>query len=110
VALTDAQLTQMASAASWKFDVDFKDYRTDSVTYTGDGVEDLDQLIVRLSGTFVIQPRILCDVGSLFSDWRAATVNDVIALKAKYIELNGTVNKPAWPWTPLNGNATEITR
>jgi hypothetical protein len=99
----------MASAASWKFDVDFRD-RTDAVTYTGDGVEDLNQLIVRLSGTFVVQPRILCDVGSLFSDWRQATIDDVYALKEKYLELNGTVNKPAWPWTEPHGNSTEIQR
>ena len=110
MAITAAQIEQMARAASWKFDVDFRDRIGDPVTYTGDGVQDLDQLIVRLSGTFVIQPRMQCDVGSLFSDWRAATVGDVIALKAKYIELNGTVNKPAWPWTDPNGNATEITR
>lgn len=107
--LTDAQIDRLAQAASWKFDVDFKDYRTDSVVSTGDGVDDLDKLIVQLSGTFVIQPRILCDVGSTFSDWRKANVDDVTALKARYIEYYGTVSKPATPWGTPNGNATEIT-
>jgi hypothetical protein len=108
--LSDAQIDRLAQVASWKFDIDYKDYRTDPVVFTGDGVDDLDKLIVQLSGTFVIQPRVLCDVGSLFSDWRKANVDDVIALKAKYITYYGTVSKPETPWSIPNGSATEITQ
>lgn len=106
--LTDAQIDQLAKTASWKFDVDYKDYKTDPVVFTGDGVEDLDRLIINLSGTFVIQPRVLCDVGMTFSQWRKANVDDVIALKARYIAYYGTVNKPEVYWQPSNGSATEI--
>ena len=106
--LPDAQIDRLAQSASWKFDVDYKDYRTDPVVFTGDGVDDLDKLIVQLSGTFIIQPKVLCDVGSTFSDWRIANVDDVIALKAKYITYYGTVAKPPIMEDFVRGTAFEI--
>lgn len=97
----------MAKAASWKFDVDFKDLR-DTVTYTGDGVDDLDHLIGRLEGPFFQQPKIYCDVGKLFSSYVLVTVDDVRALRQRYIEVNGTVDKPQVYYDVRQGSAVEL--
>ena len=101
VVLTDAQLDALARRASWTFDVDFRD-RNDSVVFFGDGVDDLDSLIVAVEGN-IFTPRILCDVGILFSGYVRVTVEDVKALKARYIEVWGTVSKPSWWIDPATG-------
>ena len=106
--LTEEQLDWLAKTASWKFDVDFKDLR-DSVTYAGDGVDDLTALINRLEGPLVRQPRVLCDVGKLFSSWIIVTVDDVHALRQRYIEINGTVGKPPSYYDRRPGTTVEVT-
>ena len=107
MALTQEQIDWLAKTASWKFDVDFRDLR-DSVTYTGDGVDDLDMLINRLTGPLFQQPRILCDIGKLFSSWVPVTVDDIQALRLRYIEINGTVGKPLSYYDTPPGHVTEI--
>jgi hypothetical protein len=108
VVLKPAQIDFLARAASWKFDIDFKDHIGDPVTYFGDGVDDLDALIIRLSGTFVIPPRVLCDVGKLFSQYIAVGVPDIEALRDRYIEIWGTVAKPPVVEDFKKGTASEI--
>lgn len=92
--LTDAQLDRMARSASWTFDVDFHD-RSDSVVFYGDGVDDLNSLLVAVQGN-IKTPKIVCDVGSLFSSYKIVTVEDIQALKDKYISIWGTVSKPPY--------------
>lgn len=101
MALTDAQLTLLAKQAAWKFDLGIKDARNfnDSVVYTGDGVDDLDKLIDRLSvlnGNTAY--RLQVDIGSLFSSYVTVAFSDVVALRAKYISIFGTVSKPPYPY------------
>jgi hypothetical protein len=108
VVLTTEQLDFLAKTASWKFDVDFKDLR-DSVTYTGDGVDDLDMLINRLTGPLYMQPKILCDVGKLFSSWIIVTVDDIYALRGRYIEIHGTASKPPEYYDQRAGSTIEVT-
>lgn len=108
VVLTTEQIDWLAKTASWKFDVDFKDLR-DSVTFFGDGVDDLDSLLNKLNGPLVRQPRIICDVGRLFSSWVQVTVDDIYALRARYIEIYGTVAKPLVYYEPTPGTSIEVT-
>lgn len=110
VVLTDDQLESLARKAEWKFDVSFKNERgaDDAVVYTGDGVDDLTKLISRLESmtTSGGTPRykILCDTGGLFSNYVIVTVDDVYALRAKFIEIWGTVAKPPyWDYDAIIG-------
>ena len=108
VVLTTEQIDWLAKTASWKFDVDFQDLR-DSTTFTGDGVDDLDALINRLTGPLYRQPKVLCDVGKLFSSWTIVSVDDVYALRERYIEIHGTASKPPEYYDMPPGNVVEIT-
>jgi hypothetical protein len=107
VVLTDAQIDFLVKCAAWKFDVAIKDARnaSDSSVYAGDGVDDLDRLINLLEGNTLpngaTQMRVTCDVGRTFSQYITVTVDDVYALRARYIQFWGTVNKPPY-W---NGDA-----
>lgn len=110
VKLTDAQLALLAKQAAWKFDLGIKDARNfnDSVVYTGDGVDDLDKLINRLqglNGTTAYQLQV--DIGSLFSNYVRVTLDDVVALRLKYISIFGTVSRPGYPFdVPLYTQTT----
>jgi len=112
VVLTDQQLTYLAKTASWKFDVAIKDARNfnDSVVYTGDGVDDLNGLIDRLeSMNGVTRFVVSVDVGSLFSNYVLVTLDDIYALRAKYISIFGTVTKPGYPYdVPLIQATKEV--
>ena len=107
VVLLPEQIDFMAKAACWKFDVDFKDLR-DSVVYEGSGVGDLDRLIATLEGPLMQQPKVLCDVGKLFSSYVLVTVDDVYALRQRYIEVYGTVNKPQIYYDVRQGSAVSL--
>lgn len=95
VVLTNAQLDYLARRADWKFEFGTRDARNaiDSAVYTGDGVDDLDRLIARVTG--VLGSVLIVDVGSSFSDYLRITVDDVYALRQRFIEVWGTVSKPA---------------
>ena len=108
VVLTDAQLDFMARAASWKFNVDFRVTSGDPVVFTGDGVDDLDALISRIQSTAPLPVRMQLDVGKLFSQYVAVTVDDVVALRQRYIDIYGTVSKPQTPFQQTTGEAVEI--
>lgn len=112
VVLTDIQLERLARTAEWKFDVSFKNERgaDDAVVYTGDGVDDLTKLIDRLESMTTsggaARYKILCDTGDLFSNYVIVTVDDVHALRAKFIEIWGTVSKPPyWDYDAIAGGA-----
>lgn len=112
VVLTIDQLTYLAQSAQWKFDVSFKNERgaDDAVIYTGDGVDDLNQLINRLEGMTTSngysRVKMLCDTGKLFSNYVITTVEDVYALRQRYIEIWGTVDKPTYPYNVPVSQAT----
>lgn len=114
VALTIEQLAYLAGVASWKFDVSFKNERgaDDAVVFTGDGVDDLTALINRLEGMTTTngysRVKVICDTGKLFSNYVPVTVDDVYALRQKYIETWGTVNKPDYNYRSAPGVATPI--
>ncbi len=95
--LTPAQQQILAQRAQWYFDIYFGP-PGDWVTFTGDGVDDLDSLISRLNTNaqynFNMSQRFMCDVGGQYSDWRPFDIEDVYAIRAYYIEFYGDVNKP----------------
>lgn len=110
VVLTAAQLDYMARSASWKFDVSVKDARNayDSVVYTGDGMDDLTKLIDYLENLTLAngarQFKMQCDVGATFSNWVNVTIDDVYALRARFIEIWGSVAKPPyWDYSAIVG-------
>lgn len=95
--LTPAQHRDIARRAQWYFDCYFGQ-PGDSVVFTGDGIDDLDDLIARLvcngSYNFNRNQRFMCDVGTQYSDWRPFDVDDVSAIKTQYVDFYGTVSKP----------------
>jgi hypothetical protein len=97
VKLTPEQQRDIARRAQWYFDCYFGP-PGESVVFTGDGVEDLDQLISRLqfNGTtnFFRNQKFFCDVGTQYSDWKPFDIDDVVAIKAFYEAYYGDVNKP----------------
>lgn len=110
VVLTTAQLDYLARSAAWKFDVAFRDARNayDSVVHTGDGMDDLTRLISFLESLTLAngshQFRMQCDVGTTFSNWVNVTIDDVYALRQRFIEVWGSVAKPPyWDFSAIAG-------
>ena len=95
----------MVLSASWKFDVDFRDGR-DPVIFTGDGAEDIASLLNAILSSSRV-PRILADVGALFSNYIIVTIDDVYALQSRYLSYWGTVNKPPY-WDPPRGEGSAV--
>jgi hypothetical protein len=97
VGLTQVQIDYMAQRAYWQFYLQ-ENYREargyDPVMITGDGVDDLNQLIARIENWGTQFTRVMCDVGSAFSVYKESSVSDVYALRTAYISVWGTVNKP----------------
>lgn len=95
--LTSAQHRDIARRAQWYFDCYFGP-PGDSVVFTGDGIEDLDELISRLNNNaatnFNASQRFMCDVGTQYSDWRQFDIEDVYAIKDQYLAYYGNVNRP----------------
>lgn len=110
VVLTAQQLDYLARSASWKFDVSFRDSRNafDSVIHTGDGMDDLTKLIDYLENLVLpngsVPYRIQCDTGTTFSNWITVSVDDVYALRQRFIEIWGSVAKPPyWDYDAIIG-------
>ena len=95
--LTSAQQRDIARRAQWYFDCYFGP-PGDSVVFTGDGIEDLDNLTARLNENaatnFNASQRFLCDVGTQYSDWRPFDIEDIYAIRAQYLACYGNVNRP----------------
>jgi hypothetical protein len=95
--LTSDQHRDIAQRAQWYFDCYFGP-PGDSVVFTGDGVEDLDELISRLNANaaqnFSSVQRFMCNVGSQYSDWRQFDIEDVYAIKDQFLAYHGNVNRP----------------
>lgn len=96
--LTPEQHRDIARRAIWYFDCFFGASSGDSVVFTGDGIEDLDNLISRLNNNaaynFSLHQRFVCDVGTQYSTYRPFDVEDVIAIRAQYLLYYGNVNRP----------------
>ena len=87
--LTSDQQKAIARKANWYFDCYFGMNHEDSVVFTGDGVDDLDSLLVRLNFAINhqgigVNSRFLAEVGGVYSDWRPFDVEDVQVLRAHY--------------------------
>jgi len=95
--LTPEQQRLLARRAQWYFDCYFGP-PGDYVTFTGDGVDDLDSLIARLNTNaqynFNRNQRFLCDVGGQYSDWRNFDIEDVYAIRYYFIQYYGDVSRP----------------
>jgi hypothetical protein len=97
--LTADEQKAMARKAQWSFDCYFGLNTQDSVVFTGDGVEDLDNLIARLQfavsnhGTGV-NSRFQADVGTQYSVYRPFDIEDVRAVRSYYVAIYGVVDKP----------------
>ena len=98
--LTPQDQQAIARRAIWYFDCYFGMNHDDSVVFTGDGVDDLDALVLRLRAAFSqpgavgVRSRFMCDVGTQYSSYKAFDIEDVLAIRAYFIEYYGYVNKP----------------
>jgi len=100
VPLTQQQIQYVAQRASWYVEFDYHnitaDNQGDPVVLTGDGVDDLDNLLIRID----TNPgcRMKMDVGRQYSSFQPCTRADIVNLRHFFIEYYGTVNKPGVPW------------
>ena len=96
--MTHEQHRDVARRANWYFDCYFGALSEDSVCFNGDGVEDLDRLISRLTDNLANNrsrnQKFMCDVGGQYSDWRPFDIADVQAIRAEYVAVYGEVNRP----------------
>ena len=97
--LDDAILQHLAQKACWYVDCDFRD-NADSCVLTGDGVDDLDQLL-RIIDTNP-HMRMTLDVGQTNSIYRPVVREDIVALREAYVAVWGETNKPAF-WNDPKG-------
>jgi hypothetical protein len=95
--LTSVQHRDIARRACWYFDCYFGP-PSDSVVFTGDGLEDLNSLIERLNNNAAhnrsLHQRFQCDVGTQYSDWRPFDIEDVTAIRTQFIAFYGSVDRP----------------
>lgn len=97
--LTAEEQKLIARKAIWYFDCYFGMNTDDSVVFTGDGVDDLDVLISRLTkaaeeGGIGVNARFLADTGTTWESWKAFDVEDVQAIRQYYVAIYGEANKP----------------
>lgn len=96
--LTADQQRDVARRAIWYFDCFFGALSEDSVVFTGDGVEDLDRLISRLTDNAaqnkMPHQKFMCDVGTQYSEWRPFDLDDLVAIRAQFVTSYGNVNRP----------------
>ena len=96
--LTPVQQQALAQKAHWYFDCYFGAALSESVVFTGDGLDDLDRLISRITANATDNPargqRFLCDVGGTFSDWRPFDLEDLNAIRQLYVYYHGVTDKP----------------
>lgn len=97
--LDDLTLQRLAQKANWYVDCDFHD-RSDTVVYSGDGVDDLDQLLHVIDRNPKMTMTI--DVGQTHSIYLPVVRADIVALRAAYVAVWGETPKPA-VWNGTNG-------
>lgn len=91
--LTTEEIEFMAQKAQWYFDVhpNHINIGGDSYVVTGDGVEDLDRML----GLFAVYPgmRVFADTSRGTPDPRPCDIEDVQAVRARFVVLHGEVNR-----------------
>lgn len=92
--LTDDDLIFLLGTIAWKFDCDLGD-NSDSVVMAGDGVDDLDRLLAQIDR--YPRHRMIVNVGAIYPNYKRANRQDIVNLRAKYVELHGETNEPPWP-------------
>jgi hypothetical protein len=100
VPLTQAEIEYQAQKACWYVEAEprniaFLGAASDSVVLTGDGVEDLDQ-ILNFMATYP-NGRYTIDIGRSTTDYRPCDSTDIQGIKIAYMAFYGTVNKPGFP-------------
>ena len=89
--IDQAIINRLAAAGSWYFDCHLGD-QSDTVVYTGDGVDDLDRLLAKLDGN--PKMTMVLDVGFDSSQWEVATRADVVRLRSAFVAKWGSEPKP----------------
>jgi hypothetical protein len=97
VPLTQQQINFLANKAQWYVEIDNRRQVDggDVWVNTGDGVDDLDRLLVLMGSLPRATFRI--DTGFQYDVWVPCTVEDIQAIRTAYIGYFGNVNKPGWP-------------
>jgi len=93
--LQQADIDAVAQRANFFFNITWAYHTFDeSVVYTGDGVADLDRLIIQMAAGTMPSSQFQVDVGSQYSIYKQFDLDDLLAIKASYIAKYGNVNKP----------------
>lgn len=85
-------LEYLAQKGYWFVDCDFRD-RSDTTVYSGDGVDDLDQLLHVIDRN--PKMRMVMDVGLKECSFRSVVRADIVALRAAYVAAWGETMEPA---------------
>jgi hypothetical protein len=100
VPLTPELIAYIAQRAQWYVEFDFNnitaDNQGDPFVITGDGVDDLDSLLIRIDANPRCEMKI--EVGRQYSSFQPCTRADIVTLRQFYISFFGTVNKPGLPF------------
>lgn len=94
--LTQADINFQAKKASWYVEIDNRRAVDggDVWVVTGNGVADLDRLLVLMPTLTVARFRI--DTGIQYDRWLPCDINDIRAIRSAFIEFYGTVAKPGY--------------
>jgi hypothetical protein len=93
--LKQADIDTIAQRANFFFNITWAYHTFDeSVVYTGDGVDDLDRLIVQMAAGTRPSAQFQVDVGMQYSIYKPFDLDDLVAIRAAYVAFYGAVNKP----------------
>jgi hypothetical protein len=97
VPLTQQQINFLANKAQWYVEIDNRRQVDggDVWVNTGDGVDDLDRMLVLMQTLPVASFKI--DIGTQYESWVPCNIADIQAIRTAYIGYFGQVNKPGWP-------------
>jgi len=92
MSLTSDEIAYVATRANWYFDVRYPQTGAggDWTIFTGDGLADLNSFIGRVQQDSRI--RVMVDVGTTTSAYRAATVTDIQDIRTVFVATYGSVN------------------
>ena len=93
--LKQADIDSVAQRANFFFNVYWR-YSAfdDCCVYTGDGVDDLDRLIVQMAAGTQPSAQFQVDVGMQYSIYKPFDLDDLVAIRASFVAKYGEVNKP----------------
>jgi len=90
--VSHAEIESVVDRGSWMFDFYEYDGKSDYTAFVGDGVDDLDRLILMVENTKT-KFTLLINVGLFSSDWRVTRMEDLVYMRSYVVSKFGEVSK-----------------